>query len=533
MIRTAATLILLFILSSCGGFFNENHDPYLQLKREQIKESLQPEKTIRPLEIAHPPQNIIKNNTPKIPAKMMQKISVHMTENIPVIDVIREVAMQVNVDVALPSKLKKSIIFSAQNRPFIEVIDKICKLANLRYFVEDTTLFIEEDLPFLVNYNVQFLNHSRNSESRIAVATDVFSSGDGQHSNNDNGSHNTVSGSSKNDFWQELESNLKSILDQSNDSQKSSYTMHKQGGILSVHATQHQHALLESFLNDLQNSISSQVLIEAKIIEVALHDEFRSGIDWFRVRGSVNAAAAFGDTIQPGKPDFNKLASPDMFSFAINTDSLSSVIGLVEKFGTTRVLSSPRLTVINNQPAVLKVAENQVYFRLKYDRQIAIDGKRDIINTSSEVQTVPIGLIMTVQPAINNKNGEITMNLRPTITSTTESKADPAVDIASDGKTRSFIPVVQVREIDSVVHLKSGQVIVMGGLMQERSRNNRSGLPGSSEVPFFGHFFSGKSNSNDVVELIIILKATIEKAPALTTSDRRVYNVFTKDPRPI
>ncbi|MBN9564591.1 MAG: type II and III secretion system protein, partial [Alphaproteobacteria bacterium] len=172
--------------------------------------------------------------------------------------------------------------------------------------------------------------------------------------------------------------------------------------------------------------------------------------------------------------------------------------------------------VINNQSAVLKVAENSVYFRLKYNRYIrSKDAGGDVVLTSSDIQTVPIGLILTVQPSIHAERGEITLALRPTVTSSSKVMRDPAVEIASQNTVESVVPIVEVREIDSILHMKDGEVVILGGLMQEKLHDNSSGLPGLRRIPGLGAAFRGDQTEHDIVELVIFLKATILKPPAL------------------
>jgi type II secretory pathway component GspD/PulD (secretin) len=137
---------------------------------------------------------------------------------------------------------------------------------------------------------------------------------------------------------------------------------------------------------------------------------------------------------------------------------------------------------MNNQSAILKVATNHVFFRIDYNRDYGYDSRREHEYVSSEVQTVPIGLVMVVHPAINLENGSVTMTLRPTISRIVDEKQDPAVAIVSQQKQQSLVPEVQVRELDSVVHMKSGEIVVMGGLMEERSDNEQTSLPGITET---------------------------------------------------
>jgi type II secretory pathway component GspD/PulD (secretin) len=278
-------------------------------------------------------------------------------------------------------------------------------------------LRIEPDKPYLLNYNAQFLSLTRQNQSRISVATDIFTTNEGQGNTADNGSNTLLTGETKNDFWAELESNLSTILQNSDAKEvgqdKSSYSFHKQAGIISVYGTQAQHQQVEHFLKLLRLSTSSQVLIEAKIVEVILKDEFKAGINWNLLKGDLVLQSPLGDTITPGS--FNKKATPvrDVFTFGGSGKQLTEIVGLINKFGTVRTLSSPRLTAMNNEPSVIKVATNYVYFRINYNRDYGYDSVREHEYVSSEIHTVPIGLIMVVHPSINLADGSIV--LTPTV----------------------------------------------------------------------------------------------------------------------
>ncbi|MEI8295498.1 MAG: hypothetical protein WCG04_03120 [Alphaproteobacteria bacterium] len=205
-----------------------------------------------------------------------------------------------------------------------------------------------------------------------------------------------------------------------------------------------------------------------------------------------------------------------MLSLGFRGAGFSAILRAIEEFGSSQTLSSPRLTVMNNQTAILKVAQNQVYFRLRYDKQISLNANRENISVSSDIQTVPIGLVMSVQPSIDEETGEIILSLRPTISRLTQSVRDPAVDIAmatanADNLAHikpSLIPVVEVREIDSVLRLKNGEIAVLGGLMEMRTTRERSQLPLLGDIAILGDVFAADAQAQQVIELVILIRAT-------------------------
>jgi general secretion pathway protein D len=253
-----------------------------------------------------------------------------------------------------------------------------------------------------------------------------------------------------------------SAVDPNNVSFTPAYSINKQAGIVSVYANERLHRQIAEYLQDLRRSSTSQVLIEAKVLEVQLTDEFITGIDWGSVTGG-----SFGDldvSLNLGTPDMNPTNGTNLFTLGMGGNDFTGFVNMLSRFGTVRALASPRLTVINNQPAVLSVAKNTVYFELDVTRTTT--GSPPVTDTTvdSEIKTVPEGVLINVLPSIDLDRGQISMQVRPTVTRIDSFKNDPGVSILAAG-IESPIPELNVQEIDSVVKLKSGQVMVMGGLI--------------------------------------------------------------------
>jgi general secretion pathway protein D len=318
------------------------------------------------------------------------------------------------------------------------------------------------------------------------------------------------------------------------------FTVNRQAGIITVYTTQAKQTRIKDYLAELRSAMQAQVLIEAKVVEVALDDSFRAGIDWSFLRlPEINIGLDLTTGIIPAGRVTPTLGA----DFSTPGGSLGATVQLMSTFGTARTLSSPRLTVVNNETALLKVAENRVYFTIDIEREINTDTGRETRTFSSELNTVPIGLLMQVQPSINLSNNQISLSLRPTISRVVEQVEDPAVqlvlaDINATNNTTltvsSPIPVVEVREIDSVVTMESGSVLVMGGLMQERSANEDEKIPGIGDIPLVGNAFKKQQRDSTVTELVIFLRATIVRGrDSVHQADVDLYNTFTPDPRPI
>lgn len=509
----------------------DEHDPTFKYSREEYEDMLTSEDPQAQFEVPEkyePPRH----EQVMLP-ELRKPVTLAVTENIPIKDVFIDMARQARVNIAVSPEVNGGVSYQAYDQPIIDAITHICAVAGLRYKIDRNTVKIEVDKPYSKTYNVQFLSATRQQKNRISMATDVFTAMEGYARDFDNGSSTLLTSDSKIDFWDELATSLSQLLNSIDGNAAATFSLHKQAGLVTVFGTQHHHDLIEQFIKDVLYSTQLQVLIEAKIIEVNLADEFKTGINWNRLKSDFVVQGPLGDLAVPGA--FNRATAPvkNVFTIGSGGSTLTALASVLSRFGTVRTLSSPRVTVLNNQTAVLKVATNQVFFKVNYYREIPIDGNPGVERASSQIQTVPIGLVMVVHPTVDVDTGRITLTLRPTISRVIAEREDPAVSILSRQARTSTVPVVQVRELDSVLQMENGDTVVMGGLMEDRSDDARSGVPGVKDIPVVGHLFGGRDHKRETTELVILLRATVLQAPKVGVQDQKVYQNFTKDPRPL
>jgi general secretion pathway protein D len=512
-----------------------------------------------------------------------KRVSLQVTDTVPLKDVLFELGRKANINFKIDANIKGGINFSAVDQPFTTLLDNLCRAAALRCHSENGFLVVEKDTPYYLHYPVSFLNLMRKGSNQISISTDVFSNGmnsqppSGQNGDaagaasasgtSENGSSSVLESSSDSDFWTVVEINIAMMLNDTapnivsadqdpappageenpaaarvgmttavRDGPRSRLTSNRQAGVISVFATQQEHARIASFLRDVERKVNAQVVIEAKIIEVALNDRYSAGINWqtlLRDKGTFSARARLSDPVRNNPITTVSDSVLDSMAIGVSAENLSAVLELIESFGSTRTLSSPRVTVLNNQPAIVKVAENQVYFQVNFEREESVvTNQGDRVNVSSRVMTIPVGLVMMVQPSVDLAKNTITMTVRPTISRIQGFVSDPAVAIASQNTVSSTIPVVEVREIDSIVGMKSGEVILMGGLMQERANIEDAGVPGAKDLPILGTAFKRKRDDKRLIELVILLKAQIVASPQPDAQDKALYERYVNDPRP-
>lgn len=500
-------------------------------------------------------------------------VSMAVTEDVPIKDVLLELARLAEVDIEIDPNIKGGVIFRVKNKPLNEVFERISNLAKLRITKEQGMIRVEQDLPYVVNYPVDFLNLTRSNEGSVEITTKVLGSsgsgGDGGSEGGlDSGSTNALTSSYESDLWDSVEKGINSILtDQSsaeeafasslgatsatgevnlgtsNNGSDTSSTgiqdsfsvLNKQAGVITIRTTGAKHKEIKQFIQHIKKSASAQVLIEAKIVEVNLDEEHRTGVNWdfiTRSTGGFRANGTFTDATATATSGILSLSILDKTG-----NNIETAIDLVEKFGASRTLSSPRLHAMNNQQSVLTFAENQVYFTLDIEREEQQDDSGNDTTTlsfESELHTVPIGVVLTLQPSINLETNEIMMNIRPTVSRITGTVSDPAVTLVASQdnlNVQSQIPVVEVRELDSVLKIQSGQVMVIGGLMQENVDNEDTGVPVLGRIPWLGKAFKSSKKTKEVIETIIFIRATIVPSFGVSDEDKQFYKTFTSERR--
>jgi MSHA biogenesis protein MshL len=312
-------------------------------------------------------------------------------------------------------------------------------------------------------------------------------------------------------------------------------------GVISVRATNKQHEKVQEFIDKVMRSASKQVLIEATIVEVSLNDSFQSGIDWSRLNNPGKSGFVLGQTLGAKGVNFN--TSTGVFSQGdANALGVASTAGLVagylnpvsslgniaasitllKKFGDTKVLSSPKLMVLNNQTAVLKVVDNLVYFTVQAQQSQGTNGSANLSTITTTPNTVPVGVVMSVTPQIND-GGNVNINVRPTISRVLGFVRDPNPQLQN---IQSLIPQIQVREMESVLQVGSGNTAVLGGLMQDEIDRNSDKVPGLADVPGVGKVFTGRNDANKKTELVIFLRPTVISNASLESDELQTYKQY-------
>ena len=379
-------------------------------------------------------------------------------------------------------------------------------------------------------FHVNYLNISRDGQSSMTVSSGQLANIGPQDSSSDSGSSSSnetqsatvqsssIQTTSKADFWSNLLSTLRAIVGQG---EGRSVVVDQHSGLVVVRAMPGELRDVEKYLSSAQENLQRQVILEAKIIEVELSDSFQSGIDWAAISRSSGDAVVGGIAgIQGGNAavfDADGAFTPgsalngidgadfgNLFALGGATDDFGVLLRLLSTQGEVQVLSSPRVSTVNNQKAVIKVGSDEFFVtRVSTDTTTGTSAT----TVTPDITLTPFfsGIALDVTPQIS-EDEQVILHIHPSVSEVN----DQTKNITIGGQVQQLpLALSTVRESDSVVKARSGQVVVIGGLMQNRTANDDANVPGVSDVPFLGSLFGQKRNINSRSELVILLKPVV------------------------
>nr|WP_261389930.1 pilus (MSHA type) biogenesis protein MshL [Ferrimonas balearica] len=319
------------------------------------------------------------------------------------------------------------------------------------------------------------------------------------------------------DFWGQLEKTLEKMI--GNGEGRQVLTL-PQAGLVSVRAFPHELREVESFLSQAQQNLERQVVLEARILEVQLSDGYQQGINWSEVTGSIGSTdISFGTSDgQFGNAVTDVIGGITGISFS-GTD-FNAVVTLLDTQGDVDTLSSPRVTAINNQKAVIKVGTDEYFVTNVSATTVASDTPI----TTPDVELTPFfsGIALDVTPQIG-QSGEVLLHVHPSVTDISEQvKTINALNATLE------LPLAQsqIRESDTMIRAHSGDVVVIGGLMKTMAEQVESKVPVLGQIPILGELFTNRSQRNIKTELVILLRPTIVEAGTWQQQLQRSQNTL-------
>lgn len=494
------------------------------------------------------------------PAARPETYSVVVNE-VRVQDLLFALARDARLNVDIHPGIAGTVTLNAIDQTLPQLLARIARQVDMRYEIIGENLVIMRDAPFLRSYKIDYLSASRNVKMQSSASTQFGStgaaSGGGGAGTGTTGGTATIDVNSENKLWESIVQNVKDILRETDKVvpgtlkpaaaaapapvqpppgagqpaaarpaeapaagstfiEAGSVIANRESGVLYVRADSKQHEKVQEFLDQVMAGARRQVLIEATVAEVQLRNEYQRGIEWQRLRSGISGLQFLQPAIAPATsstPGFN--ANPFVIGYASGGNNFTSTLRLLEQFGDVRVLSSPKLSVLNNQSAILRVTRDIIYFTMTpSSAPVTITGAGAPIVPASFTTTPNIaaeGFLMTVLPQINDTDA-IVLNVRPTIRRQVGSVRDP--NPALQGlATQNDIPLFETREFDSILRLRSSEVAVLAGLMQDTVENTVTGIPGIRSIPLIGDLMSQRTDLTRKTELVIFLRATVIRDP--------------------
>lgn len=352
-------------------------------------------------------------------------------------------------------------------------------------------------------------NSGNNNNSNSSNNSNNNNNSGNNNQNGNNGSGNQNSGinlytENESNFWDELKESLTAFV---GTGKGRSVIVSPQAGLITVRALPQEITAVKAFVKATESHLHRQVIIEAKIMEVTLNDDYQQGIKWNKVLDQVGntdiAYSVTGNVV--GNVISNTIGGVNSITLSPNNSNsnFSGVIELLQTQGNVQVLSSPRITATNNQKAVIKVGEDE-YFVTEVSSTTTTGTST---TTTPEVELTPFfsGIALDVTPQIS-KDGSVILHVHPSVTITEEQ--NKTIQIGSE---QLILPLAQssVRESDTIIRANSGEVVVIGGLIETYKVDLESKTPFLGDIPFLGELFKNKSQKSQKRELVIMLKPVV------------------------
>lgn len=394
-------------------------------------------------------------------------------------------------------------------------------------------------------FKVDYLNVSRNGSSNMSVTGGNGLTGGGSGTNNNGlnsallngqnlnnsgnlagllGNNNTgssgssnggasVNTSSESDYWEDLEGIITSIIGTGNSApagdlagslalsggSQRAVIVSPQTGMIVVRAYPSELDKVAEFLELSQAALQRQVVLEAKILEVELKEGFQSGID-LSLLGKVNTNNTLSAEFEFLEGSVSSISSP--LNVTYGSADFNGVIKLLETQGNVQVISSPRIATLNNQKAVFKVGDEQ-YFLTNANSTSFGSGDQQTTNQNTNLQPFFSGIALDVTPQISAE-GDIILHIHPLLNQVKE-------DIKFINGNQLPLANSATRESDSIARARNGEVVVISGLMQTRTKGSEAGIPGARNLPVVGKALEQRQTEIVKTELVILLRAIVDE----------------------
>ena len=455
--------------------------------------------------------------------------------NAPAAQVFMALVAGTRYSMLVPPEVSGTVTLNLKNVTVREVLEAVRELYGYEFRYQGTRIYIQPNTLQTRIFQINYLAGKREGQSDVRVTSGSISTGQ-QNTNPGQaaqsvpvGGNNTsyslpssqIQTTQNSDFWRDLSTALTSIV---GNQEGRSVIVNPASGVVMVKAFPVEIRAIEDYMRMTQLIVERQVMLEAKILEVALSEDFQAGINWAwfgggnnrYAIGSVNPGASLsgsgaistGDvSVVPGAVGSaiaTELGS-GLFGLAFQATNFASLLNFLETQGNVQVLSSPRIATINNQKAVLKVGTDDFYV-INVSSTVTSSGTSNVTTPTITLQPFFSGIALDVTPQIDGENG-IVLHVHPSISNVRENQK--VINLGTLGTYTLPLASSTVNETDSIVRVQDGNIVAIGGLMKQEQSSGGTGLPGASQASGFGWLFGTKTRGLQKSEMVILLKPTI------------------------
>ncbi len=458
--------------------------------------------------------------------------------NAPAAQVFLQLAQGTAWNMLVSPEVTGSLSIALKDTTVPEAMDTLRELFGYEYRITGNRIFVYPNTVQTRLYRVNYLPGRRQGASDIRVSSSAMTSGattangaSGNTTNGGGGGNSSVGNrpddnahvrtTSDADFWREVQASLAALVGSAGGR---NVVLNPAAGVVVVKATPAELRQVEQYLKAVQVSIERQVMLEAKIVEVSLSKDAQTGINWgafgklgsgqlsigsaapgTRLGSSGNLGSADGTSIAPGIDLATGALGRGFYGLAFQAGNFAALLNFLQTQGDVQVLSSPRIATLNNQKAVLKVGSDELYVT-GVTTSTTSNGSNSTSSPSLTLQPFFSGISLDVTPQIDEL-GNVMLHVHPTISTVTEKNKN--IDLGSLGSFRLPLASSAVNETDSIVRVRDGQIVAIGGLMKQELRDERTGLPVVSDMPVVGGLFRQTGTVMNKRELVIMLKPTV------------------------
>jgi len=394
-----------------------------------------------------------------------------------------------------------------ENLPLEQALAALLDPIQMGFEIADSTIVVHRRKMLTRWFTFDYPVTERTGRGKLQITAGTAGGG-GQESGGENENQSQISSSLDMSVWPDVMNSLAALVfqgkpfssQQGNDSQAFSLAdeegrlllANPMASLVQVTAEPERVQMAAGLIEHLKKSLLRQVAIEVKILEVALDQDTQTGIDW-----SILA----GNDVQPSLHSFDSDAhiGEQFFKLVFDNVDVTGVVEAIAQSGDLHTVATPRITTLNNQKAVVRIIREEVFYDAQVEPSVVSNGVGTEAVVNYSAHTLPVGVVLDVTPQVG-PDSVITLNVHPTISDVVAIAESPNKDTA---------PVLSIRELDTVGSVRDGETLVLAGLISERKKLSKSGIPFLKSIPVLGYLFGKTQRKNYNIELVVMLTPEI------------------------